>query len=184
MSLVSLTLVAALLACALFPITPAVGVVSPARFHLHDDGGFLAAPLATSHALDAENTRIERTVITIHGAARNSEPQHTEIRALAERRLFPRLRDIVIVGHSAGGQFVNRYAARLQGGNRLERGTVYFNYLRHFFGDALLERQSLRVVPGVGHDFTGIYASEVGVETLFGTRLPLPPPVAAPPAHR
>ena len=30
--------------------------------------------------------------------------------SLAERQLFPRLKNIVLVGHSAGGQFVQRYA--------------------------------------------------------------------------
>ena len=359
-SLTFLTLVTALLACTLFPIPPAVGAVSLARFHLHLDGSFLAIPVTTSHSLDAKNDRVERAVIVIHGAARNSKTQHAAIRALADsasggteriltaapqfllerdikkwelgpevlfwssgwrhgnrsldtwlhprsarvssfavldaliaqltdRRVFPRLRDIVVVGHSAGGQFVNRYAAgtrvdelhashrfryvvanpssylyfddrrrvegstdrfatprlgeradcggfnaykygirdlnrymlaagsnaliqryaernviyllgredtldshwmdescaaRLQGGSRLERGTVYFNYLRHFFGDALLERQAVRVVEGVGHDFSGIYASEVGLETLFDAPRPPLAPVAAPPAER
>jgi len=33
------------------------------------------------------------------------------LRALADRRRFPRLRGVVVAGHSAGGQFVNRFAA-------------------------------------------------------------------------
>jgi acetyl esterase/lipase len=52
------------------------------------------------------------------GAASASDPELTAydfidelVRRLADKRVFPNLSEIVVAGHSAGGQFVHRYAA-------------------------------------------------------------------------
>jgi len=58
-------------------------------------------------------------------------------------------------------------AARMQGAHRLERGLVYYNYLRHYFGEEVAQRHVLRTVPGVGHSSNGIFNSPQGLEALF-----------------
>ena len=47
------------------------------------------------------------------------------LEAMDDKELFPNLRDIVVVGHSAGGQFVNRYAAGNRTEPRLEASVRY-----------------------------------------------------------
>ncbi len=59
-------------------------------------------------------------------------------------------------------------AAMLQGENRLERGVVYQNYLRHTFGPEIRQRQELVIVPDVGHDSDGLLASPAGLGLLLG----------------
>jgi len=56
---------------------------------------------------------------------------------------------------------------RLQGGNRLVRGIVYYNHIADHFGDQVLDRHSLSIVPGVGHDHGGMFTSECGLFYLF-----------------
>jgi hypothetical protein len=68
-------------------------------------------------------------------------------------------------------------AAMLQGERRLDRGTIYYAYLQHVFGTAILGRHRLRIVPSVGHSASGIYLSQPGRDALFGS-------VAAVPALR
>ena len=58
-------------------------------------------------------------------------------------------------------------AARVQGAHRLERGLVYHNYLRHYFGEEVTQRHVLRIVPRVGHSSSGIFNSPQGLEALF-----------------
>src|SRR5262245_51564982 len=58
-------------------------------------------------------------------------------------------------------------AAMLQGERRLDRGTIYFAYLQHVFGIAIVSRHRLRIVPGVGHSASGIYLSQPGHDALF-----------------
>lgn len=62
-------------------------------------------------------------------------------------------------------------ASKLQGDHRLERGTVFFNYLQHFYGPGILKQQKVVFVPGVGHSGKGMFTSTEGVQELFG---PLP----------
>jgi hypothetical protein len=57
--------------------------------------------------------------------------------------------------------------AMLQGRHRLERGLIYFNYLRLFFGPDILRRQKLEVVPFAGHDGGKMIKSDVGVHHIF-----------------
>jgi hypothetical protein len=54
----------------------------------------------------------------------------------------------------------------LQGRHRLEKGEIYFNYLKHFYGDRLRHRR--HVVAGVGHSGYGTMTSAYGLEALFG----------------
>src|SRR5262245_55325348 len=58
-------------------------------------------------------------------------------------------------------------AAMLQGERRLDRGTIYFAYLKHVFGIGVVDEHRLRIVPGVGHDASGIYLSQPGRDALF-----------------
>lgn len=48
---------------------------------------------------------------------------------LADRRRFPDLRDVVLAGHSAGGQFVQRYAVVGQGEAALRRAGIHLRYV-------------------------------------------------------
>ncbi len=69
----------------------------------------------------------------------------------------------------------------MQGTSRLERGTVYWHYLQHFFGTSITETQRRVIVPGVGHDSRGMVTSPCGVAALFGTGgcVPVPVDIAA-----
>lgn len=58
--------------------------------------------------------------------------------------------------------------ASLQGAHRLERGTAYGFYVRHFFGGAAAVTHRPVVVPGVGHDSRAMFTSPCGVDALFG----------------
>jgi len=55
----------------------------------------------------------------------------------------------------------------LQGGNRLERGQVYYHYLKHYFGEEIAQRQKITIIPCVGHDYAAIFGSEAGIQFLF-----------------
>ncbi len=57
--------------------------------------------------------------------------------------------------------------AMLQGNHRLERGTIYYNYLIDYYGPTLQNNQSLDTVPGVGHSNLGMYTSTIGLFHLF-----------------
>jgi pimeloyl-ACP methyl ester carboxylesterase len=50
-------------------------------------------------------------------------------RRLAERSIFPNLKTIVLVGHSAGGQLVQRYAAIGRGDAGMEHLKIHVRYL-------------------------------------------------------
>ncbi|MCF8391580.1 MAG: T9SS type A sorting domain-containing protein [Bacteroidales bacterium] len=57
--------------------------------------------------------------------------------------------------------------AMLQGNHRLERGSVYYNYLKNYYGNSILDFHSLDTVPNVGHNNLGMYTSEIGLYHLF-----------------
>ena len=57
----------------------------------------------------------------------------------------------------------------LQGNQRLERGTLYFAYLRHFFGPELVKHHRMLIVPGSDHNSRKMFNSPIGVQTLFET---------------
>jgi len=57
--------------------------------------------------------------------------------------------------------------AMLQGQHRLERGSVYYNYLLNYYGDDLRNFHFLDTIPGVGHYSLGMYSSEIGLCHLF-----------------
>lgn len=70
--------------------------------------------------------------------------------------------------------------AEMEGSQRLERGTVYWHFVGHFFGEGIYDIQKLAVVPGVGHNQRGMFTSQCGVFYLFdyGTCPDAPPPDA------
>ncbi len=57
--------------------------------------------------------------------------------------------------------------AELQGKNRLERGTIYYNYLVNYYGESIQQIQHRDTVPGVGHDNHKMFTSPVGRHWLF-----------------
>ena len=57
--------------------------------------------------------------------------------------------------------------ADFEGQNRLERGNVYFAYLRQEFGGQITRRQRKVIIPGIGHDHYGIFTSDCGVRFLL-----------------
>jgi hypothetical protein len=58
-----------------------------------------------------------------------------------------------------------RCPAMLQGPCRRTRGRQYMKYLETLYGEPT---HSLREVPGVGHNASGIFSSEIGMKELFG----------------
>jgi hypothetical protein len=67
--------------------------------------------------------------------------------------------------------------ANLQGFQRLERGTAYFNHLECAYGGtSVYATHKLSVVPGVGHSSVGMFGSLAGRQALFGGGLPAPLP--------
>jgi hypothetical protein len=48
---------------------------------------------------------------------------------LADRRVFPNLKTVVLAGHSAGGQFVQRYAAVGKGADALARAGIHLRFV-------------------------------------------------------
>lgn len=57
--------------------------------------------------------------------------------------------------------------ALFQGNHRLERGIIYFNYLKHFYGDEILNTHRKVIVPGVAHDNYRMFTSKCGVKYIF-----------------
>ena len=55
----------------------------------------------------------------------------------------------------------------LQGRHRLERGLVYFNYLKAYYGEDILRLHSFDIVPDAGHNSLAIYSSTIGLGHLF-----------------
>lgn len=55
----------------------------------------------------------------------------------------------------------------LQGRDRFERATNYFDHLLDFYGPEIMENQKILVVPGAGHSSTVIYPSEIGRQNIF-----------------
>ena len=51
------------------------------------------------------------------------------LKRLADRTLFPNLREIILAGHSAGGQFVQRYAALGKGATLLATTGIHLRYV-------------------------------------------------------
>ena len=54
--------------------------------------------------------------------------------------------------------------AMFQGSQRLERGIIYYNYLKDFYG---YQPHTKVIVPGVGHNSKGIFNSPEGRKVLF-----------------
>jgi pimeloyl-ACP methyl ester carboxylesterase len=59
--------------------------------------------------------------------------------------------------------------AQLQGAHRLERGRVYFNYVRSHFGPSQVTGHRLIVIPGVGHAGGSMLRSSCGTKYLLDT---------------
>jgi hypothetical protein len=57
-----------------------------------------------------------------------------------------------------------RCPAMLQGPNRRTRGYQYMKYLEWLYGEPT---HVLYTIPGVGHNATGIFSSEIGMRELF-----------------
>jgi len=55
-------------------------------------------------------------------------------------------------------------SAALQGDNRRERGLIYYNYLRYYYGS---HRHMCVVVDGVGHDSYGMFNSPECIDVVF-----------------
>lgn len=58
-------------------------------------------------------------------------------------------------------------AAMLQGATRFERGTTFYGYVQYYYPDDILNRHSLDIVPGVGHDGNAMFASSGSLCRIF-----------------
>jgi len=57
--------------------------------------------------------------------------------------------------------------ALLQGRDRFERATNYFNHLLDFYGPSINENLKIEIVPNAGHSSREMYPSEIGRRNLF-----------------
>jgi hypothetical protein len=57
--------------------------------------------------------------------------------------------------------------AMLQGNHRLERGTIFFNYLRYYYGKLFTETHSKIIIKGVGHNIYQMFNSVQGVNAIM-----------------
>jgi len=58
----------------------------------------------------------------------------------------------------------------LQGDHRLERGSIYFNYLKQFLGSDQSPFQQIDTVPFAGHSDRVMYTSDIGLFYLFESK--------------
>lgn len=54
-----------------------------------------------------------------------------------------------------------------QGTQRVVRMQTYFRHLQNYFGPSILRRQTMDIVPGVGHSYSGLLNSAAGRRVLF-----------------
>ncbi|MCG8350288.1 MAG: hypothetical protein MI924_21190, partial [Chloroflexales bacterium] len=54
----------------------------------------------------------------------------------------------------------------LQGRHRLERGTVFYNYVGALYGPTVYDNQSKALAPGVGHTSKGMFQSSQGLQVI------------------
>lgn len=101
------------------------------------------------------------------------------MRAAGERTLAPRYAASKVVylygeldNNPSSSSLDTSCAANLQGVQRLERGTVYYNYLTHFFGEGIEANHVKDIVPGVGHDAKRMFQSACGVFGLYDVVTP------------
>ncbi|MHC4289709.1 MAG: hypothetical protein ACYSO4_00200 [Planctomycetota bacterium] len=57
--------------------------------------------------------------------------------------------------------------AMLQGSNRLVRARLYYNYLKHFFGNEIKKHQKFYIVKNMGHWGQGLMASPACLKFVF-----------------
>jgi hypothetical protein len=57
--------------------------------------------------------------------------------------------------------------AAMQGAHRLERGIIFYNHLIDHFGSGLSNKELL-TFPGVGHDASPLFRSQIGLYYIFG----------------
>ena len=60
-------------------------------------------------------------------------------------------------------------AAMLQGRHRLERGIIYYNYLKHFYGDKIKGNQYFTIVKNAGHSGGQLMLSKRAILFTFAT---------------
>ena len=56
-----------------------------------------------------------------------------------------------------------------QGQNRLDRTLNYYNYLRYFFGQEIVEKQKIIIIPNEDHYHNDIFSSPCGQKAIFGS---------------
>jgi len=85
---------------------------------------------------------------------------------------FPQQRMTYLLGEldndPAAADLDTSCAAWMQGSHRLERGRIFGEYLRHFYGASISDNHRTIVVPGVGHSAENMFRSSCGVAHLFG----------------
>jgi dienelactone hydrolase len=68
-----------------------------------------------------------------------------------------------------------RCPAMLQGKHRLERGTIFYNYVGSYYGPTVYDNQSKVLVPGVDHDSDKMFKSSQGQQVIFGDPVAVTP---------
>ncbi|NJR75937.1 MAG: hypothetical protein HC773_24690, partial [Scytonema sp. CRU_2_7] len=58
--------------------------------------------------------------------------------------------------------------AMLQGKQRFERGTIFYNYLQQYYGSTIQGNHTKVTVPGVAHSGRDMFNSDQGIQQIFG----------------
>lgn len=66
-----------------------------------------------------------------------------------------------------GNFFDTSCEGMLQGTDRFDRALIYFDYLVDYYGVSIKDNQKLHIVPGVGHNSTGMFQSEASRKYVF-----------------
>ncbi len=109
-----------------------------------------------------------------YGYGLNNLYQYHQDNGINAGRMIDRYRSRNVI-HMLGAQdndpdgdgLDKKCGAMLQGTNRLERGSIYFNYLQYLFGPMILERHNLEVVPNADHSGRKMITSDIGVKYIF-----------------
>lgn len=85
------------------------------------------------------------------------------------RAQYPQREVIYLIGsldndpYNAG---MTNHEAMLQGSQRLERATIFYNYIQRYFGSTVCDKHTLVVVQGIGHS-ESLLTSACGLRYLF-----------------
>jgi len=80
---------------------------------------------------------------------------------------YPSKKILYLVGGKDNNVFGSSPASMLLGKHRLERGRIYYNYLKHFYGDKIKGNQYFKIVKNAGHSGGQLMRSKQAILFTF-----------------